>query len=305
MSLLTVRDLPPAPLGKYGWPWTEESAPLPGVAPDGRAWPRVTIVTPSYNQGHFIEETIRSVLLQGYPNLEYIVVDGGSTDDTVAILQRYDTHLRWLSEADEGQSDAINKGLSLATGAIQAYLNSDDTYLPGAIQIIAAYAMADEQAGLIYGDCRATRENGEVYGLIKGEVFDVQRLIMRGRFVPQQAAFWRREAMEQVGPFDATLHYCMDHDFFIRVGRAFPAAYIPQPLANFRFHGTSKSVSDEERHWRECLTVSERYGLKPWTAWYWIRRIRHYGLRFLPWPLQKRLRQRMARPHDTQAWDHV
>jgi glycosyltransferase involved in cell wall biosynthesis len=300
-----LSELPPPPPQNRGWPWTDESEPLAETTPDGRAWPRVTVVTPSYNQGSYIEETIRSVLLQGYPDLEYIVVDGGSSDNTVAILQRYENHLRWSSEADEGQADAINKGLALSSGTVLAYLNSDDTYLPGALQIVAAYAVADPGAGLIYGDCQATRVSGEVYGLIRGEPFDVQRLVMRGRFVPQQAAFWRREAMEQVGTFDATLHYCMDHDFFIRLGRTFPAAYIPQALANFRFHGTSKSVSDEHRHWRECMAVSERYGLKPWTAWYWIRRLRHYGLRSLPRPLQKWLRRQMARPQDTQAWDHV
>jgi glycosyltransferase involved in cell wall biosynthesis len=273
------------------------------VTPDGR-WPRISIVTPSYNQGYFIEETIRSVLLQGYPNLEYFIMDGGSTDETISILRRYDKYIHWVSEPDKGQSDAINKGLMQTTGAILAYLNSDDTYLPGAIQLIAAYQSSHPNVGLMYGDCQVTRQNGEVYGVIKGHAFDLRAVIMRGHFVPQQAAFWSRAAMEKVGLFDTTLHYCMDHDFFIRLGCSFPVAYIPLPLANFRFHSNSKSVSHEENHWRECIAVSERYGLKPWTIWYWIRFIRHYGLRSIPAPLQKWLRHWLARPQDTQAWNH-
>src|ERR1700747_491647 len=125
-----LNDLPEPPPGKKGWPWTEESTALPSS--DEQQGPRITVVTPSFNQGTFLEETIRSVLLQGYPDLEYIVLDGGSTDNSVDILRNYDRQLtNWVSERDRGQTHAINKGLARATGDIAAYLNSDDLYLPG------------------------------------------------------------------------------------------------------------------------------------------------------------------------------
>ena len=259
---------------------------------------RVSIVTPSYNQGHLIEETIRSVLKQEYANLEYIVIDGGSTDGTVDILRRYTDRLGWISEPDAGQADAINKGLRMATGDILAYLNSDDTYLPGTVRTVVDAFQAHPEAGLIYGDCHATDIAGNVYGTIHGHPFDLARMVLRGEFVPQQAAFWSRRAMEAVGLFDAGLHFCMDHDFFIRVGQRFPAHYLPLPLATFRFHADSKTVSREEAHWRESMAVSRRYGMTPWTLWYWIRVLRHRGLRALPSRLQLRIRRGLNRAHD-------
>ena len=138
MRCPTHADLPPPPPGKTGWPWTTKPPRLPALQPDGTPWPRISIVTPSYNQGQYIEETLRGVLLQGYPNLEYIVMDGGSTDGTVDILRKYAPWLaHWTSEPDRGQAHAINKGMASATGAIGAYLNSDDYYLPGALLYVA------------------------------------------------------------------------------------------------------------------------------------------------------------------------
>src|SRR5262245_37717609 len=117
MHCLTLRDLPPPPAGKTGWPWTEESLRLSERMPEVHCWPPITIITPSFNQGRFIEETIRSILLQGYPNLEYFVLDGGSTDDTVAIIRKYSSWISfWVSEPDHGQSAAINRGLRMGSG---------------------------------------------------------------------------------------------------------------------------------------------------------------------------------------------
>jgi glycosyltransferase involved in cell wall biosynthesis len=260
--------------------------------------PLISVVTPSFNQGNFIEDTVRSVLEQDYPNIEHIVIDGGSTDNTLEILQRYDGRIRWLSEPDKGQADAINKGLQMANGQILAYLNSDDAYLPGALRIVAESFAAHPEVGLVYGDCYAVDQRGQQYGLIKGHPFNVQRMIMRGEFVPQQAAFWSRRAMGLVGVFDPTLHFCMDHDFFIRIGQKFPAIYIAQPLANFRFHADSKTVSREEKHWRESMLVSQRYGLSRRSVWYWIRTLRHHGLRLLPNPLEHTIRRILNRPYD-------
>lgn len=285
----------PAPLQPgEGWPWVDRDR---SQGPSD-VWPTVTVVTPSYNQAHFIEETLRSVLLQGYPNLEYIVVDGGSTDGTVEILQHYQDRVTWISEPDRGQADAINKGLRMAGGAILAYLNSDDTYLPGALHTAAGAFQDRPDAGLVFGDCYAVDRHGRRRGLIRGHPFDLERTVKRGEFVPQQAAFWSRPAMEAVGLFDESLHFCMDHDFFIRLGQRFPAHYVARPLANFRFHDTSKSVSAAENHWRESMAVSRRYGLTPLTAWYWIRVARHWGLRLLPQPLATRVRRWLGRAQD-------
>src|SRR5688572_24844846 len=138
MSSPSLAQMPPPPPEKTGWPWTEESPQLPDTMPNGQPWPKITIVTPSYNQGQFLEETIRSVLLQGYPNLEYIIMDGGSTDGSVDIIRKYEPYIAyWVSTTDRGQSHAINKGFSLATGHLMGWLNSDDVYAPNALMSIA------------------------------------------------------------------------------------------------------------------------------------------------------------------------
>jgi len=293
-----LEELPAPPPGRAGWPWTEGSPPLGSDRPEDQARPRVTIVTPSLNQGEFIEETIRSVLLQDYAELDYIVVDGGSHDGTVDILRRYERWLFWLSEPDGGQSEAINKGLRMATGEILAYLNSDDTYCPGCVSAIATVFESRRAVGLAYGDCQVIDEQGRELGYLPRHGFSLKRMIERGEFLPQQAVFWRRGAMEKVGPFDESLHYAMDFEFFIRVGRAFPVEYVPTLLARFRMHSSSKTTSQSEKHWREVLAVSQRYGLNPWNHWYWLRRLRHWGLRGLPEPLQMWVRRTLGRAQD-------
>lgn len=290
----TLGDLPAPPPGRTGWPWAEETPP----ASEEQALPRVSIVTPSFNQSAFIEETIRSVLLQNYGPMEYIVVDGGSNDGTVDILRRYEPWLTWLSEPDGGQAEAINKGLRLAKGEVLAYLNSDDIYCPGCIQAVASFIHARPRVGLAYGDCHVIDEGGHVIGYLPRREFSRTRMIERGEFLPQQAVFWRREAMERVGLFDERLHYAMDLDFFIRVGGAFPVEHLPVPLASFRMHASSKTASQSEKHWREALAVCQRHGLAPWNPWYWLRRLRHWGLRALPLPLQAWVRKRLERAQD-------
>jgi len=298
MHCPTLKELSPPPPHRTGWPWTEASPPSPNTTLGNQPWPQVSIITPSYNQAQFIEETIRSVLLQNYPALEYIIIDGGSTDGTIDVLRHYEGWLRWVSKPDRGQTDAINKGLLMATGDILAYLNSDDMYLPGGIRAIANYFRSHPEIGLVYGECRVIDEQGRELGYLPGHPFNLRRTIERAEFLPQQATFWRREAMEKVGLFDDTLHYAMDYEYFLRVAQSFPVAYLPQPVACFRMQRTSKTVSQSEKHWRETLAVSERYGLKPWTLWYWIRRLRHWGLRVMPEPFQRRVRQRMGRAQD-------
>lgn len=294
----TLAELPPPPPGRVGWPWTEADATGDASVFTDQTWPRVSIVTPSYQQAQFIEETIRSVLLQGYPALEYIVMDGGSSDGSVDILRRYENWLSWVSQRDRGQSDAINQGLRLAGGDVVAYLNSDDLYLPGGVRAIADRFRQQPAVGLAYGDCRVIDEVGHDLGFLPRHPFDLRRTIERGEFLPQQAVFWRREAMTKVGLLDDGLHYAMDYEYFIRIARSFPVSYIPFQVAAFRLQNTSKTVSQSEKHWREAFAVSSRYGLKPWKPWYWIRFWRHHGLRLLPPRLQDRIRRQMNRPQD-------
>ncbi len=152
MRIFSLAELPPPQAGRTGWPWTEASPPLPAALPDGEPWPRISIVTPSFNQAQYLEETIRSVLLQGYPNLEYFVFDGGSTDGSADILRRYDAFLDgWVSERDKGQSDAINKGFARCTGTIVNWLCSDDILLPGALGQVGGAFVERPGADVVVG----------------------------------------------------------------------------------------------------------------------------------------------------------
>ena len=150
MRCPTFSQLPSASQGRIGWPWTEAVPPLAATAPDGRAWPKISVVTPSYNQGKFIEETIRSILLQSYPNLEYIIIDGGSTDDSVQIIRKYEQWLTyWVSEPDRGQAHAINKGFARCTGELMGWINSDDSLFPNALHYLAVAHQKQPQAILL------------------------------------------------------------------------------------------------------------------------------------------------------------
>jgi glycosyltransferase involved in cell wall biosynthesis len=150
-----LQDLPPPPPDKQGWPWTVATVPLPLQQSNGTDWPRISIVTPSYNQGEFIEETIRSVLLQGYPNLEYIIIDGGSTDTTLAMIKKYQPYIaHWVSEPDRGQSHALNKGFQQATGDFVGWQNSDDFYAIDALATLAHTYQQDPDIDILYGSTK-------------------------------------------------------------------------------------------------------------------------------------------------------
>ncbi|NLE44832.1 MAG: glycosyltransferase [Chloroflexi bacterium] len=263
--------------------------------------PLVSIVTPSYNQAQYIEETILSVLNQDYSQMEYIVIDGGSTDGTVEILERYTDRLLWVSEPDDGQADAINKGLEMARGDIAAYLNSDDVYRPGAITAVVQCFACRPEVGLVYGDCDVIDSTGQLLGTIAAPEPNLARLIHHAEFIPQPAAFWRRDVLDTLGGFDTTLRYALDYDFFIRVAQAFPALRIPGTLAAFRLHSVSKTVSAEHAHWRESLLISRRYGSGWRSPGYVLRVLRHQGLRWLPSPLQRRVRRWLGRAQDVVA----
>ncbi|HET8539054.1 MAG TPA: glycosyltransferase family 2 protein [Anaeromyxobacter sp.] len=223
---------------------------------------RISVVTPSYNQASFIERTIESVLSQrGAFELEYLVVDGGSTDGTVEILRRHAARLRFVSERDRGQSDAINKGFRMATGEVLAWLNSDDTYAPGALDA-AARALGEGGARWCFGECRVIdAQDREIRRAISRYKSWVSRRYSRARlvarnFIPQPATFFRRDLLDEVGPIDESLHLAMDYDLWLRFAAVAEPAFIPRPLASFRWHGGSKTGGGYARGAWECFRIA-------------------------------------------------
>jgi glycosyltransferase involved in cell wall biosynthesis len=226
--------------------------------------PRISVITPSLNQGRYLRQTIESVLSQNYPDLEYIVVDGGSTDESVAILRQYSDRLTsWTSEPDRGQSDAINKGFARATGEIVAFLNSDDFYLPGALARVAEAFMANPNAGAVYGRSHFVAEDGHTLRT-DGEPFDARRML-DGVYptLTQPAVFVRRDAVGRVGYLDPELHYAFDKEFFWRVFANYEAVFIPHTLAAMRLHATSKSVALGSRFAPELERIAEKVIARP------------------------------------------
>ena len=171
-------ELPIPPEGKIGWPWTEQSEPLPDKMPDGSEWPQISIVTPSYNQGQFIEETIRSVLLQGYPNLEFIIIDGGSTDNSVEIIKKYAPWFSsWVSEPDNGQSHALNKGFRMVTGSLIGWQNSDDYYHSQAFMEVAIKSTELSEISIFYGLTDQVDANGKFISAYPVSAFDIHNML--------------------------------------------------------------------------------------------------------------------------------
>ncbi len=232
---------------------------MPEAMPDGAPWPRVGIVTPSYNQAQFIEETLRSVLLQGYPNLEYIIIDGGSTDGSVDIIRKYEPWLAWwVSEPDRGQSDALNKGFGRATGQIVAWLNSDDVYEPDAIRTSVEYMTRHPDTALVYGDCRISDESGVSPSLWLAAEFTMESQVLANQ-IPQPTAFMCRSVLSEVGWMDATLHYAMDYDLWLKIARNHRVECVPGVRARFRVSAGAKTVTQAAKFAPEVAGILERF----------------------------------------------
>lgn len=226
------------------------------------ALPLVSIVTPSFNQAEFLEEAMLSVLTQNYRNLEYLVLDGGSSDGSVDVIRKYEDRLTyWVSERDAGQSDAINRGWQLARGEILAYLNCDDLYLPGAVSAVTRFFQSRPDVGIVYGACEFLdhEHEGDVVWQITPPDFSLSRLLL-GNFLAQPSVFLRKTVLDQVGLLDTSLRYCMDYDLWVRTAVAgVQIARVPGPaLARFRIWRGSKTSTASEAGLNERLLILER-----------------------------------------------
>jgi glycosyltransferase involved in cell wall biosynthesis len=211
--------------------------------------PVVTVITPAYNQGHFIRETIESVLSQDYPNIEYFVIDDGSTDNTAKILEEYSGRIRWETHKNMGQTPTINKGWQLTQGEIITWLNSDDTYLPGAIRKAVDYFAAHPETGVVYGDTIHTKADGTPFGKSRTfSVFDYKNFVAKcDNTIVQPSSFIRRDVIRKVGELDPRFYYFMDWDLWLRTGLHFKIDYIPEEMSTYRFHDESKTVAQSLR----------------------------------------------------------
>jgi glycosyltransferase involved in cell wall biosynthesis len=220
--------------------------------------PLVTIVTPSFNQGRFIRETIESVLAQDYPNIEYMVVDGCSRDETLDILKEYGERICWISEKDNGQTEAINKGWKMGNGQIFAWLNSDDTYLPGAVTNAVAFLKANPNAMLVYGEGWHIKEDGEIIERYPTEPFNLLRLA-ETCYICQPTVFLRKKLLDEIGYLDESLNYCMDYDLWIRAAKRYPLSYIDKYLAKSRLYAATKTISQQVDVCREVMETMHRH----------------------------------------------
>ena len=222
---------------------------------------KISIVTPSFNQGEYIEETIKSVIGQNYPHLEYFVIDGGSTDNSTEIIKKYEKKISyWISEPDKGQSDAVNKGLRKMSGDIIAYLNSDDTYLPQTFQIVSNYFENNPDCMVLAGGFYVIDSNSNILYLVDYGSYCKKELQQGLNRIGQHSVFWRKEVMSEVGYFREDLHYSMDFEYWLRIGQKFKFHFIYTPLASYRIHENAKTHVYYSDQIKETKTITQSYG---------------------------------------------
>jgi glycosyltransferase involved in cell wall biosynthesis len=264
---------PESSRGHDGWDVQDHAL----MGPRRSSLPLVTIVTPSFNQVRFLGTTIESVLSQDYPHIEYIILDGGSTDGSIDVIRQHERRLAaWVSEPDKGQTEAINRGFGMAHGEIFAWLNSDDVYLPGAVSEAVAYLQAHPAVGMVHGAAYYIDEAGVPVARFPSKDTSHRELRRGAPRIAQQAAFFRSTVWKMVGPLDPTFYYAMDYDLWIRISAVTPLAYVPRMWAGFRLHGESKSMTVARRCWPEMIRVHFRDGGSVFSilyAKYLVRRI--------------------------------
>ena len=233
-------------------------------------WPKIGISTPSYNMAHYIEQTIDSVLSQDYPHIDFVVMDGGSKDNTVEILKKYGDRIRWRSERDGGQADAINKGWHNVSGDLYTFLNADDTYLPGAVSTMAKHFREKPHAGMIYGEAYHTRQDGEIIERYQTQPFDFTKLSQQC-YICQPAAFMSRDAFLQAGMINASMNFSLDYELWMRIAKSYPIFKVDEYIATSRMYMDNKTLSSRKRVYQESIgAVITHYDYVPyeWTNAY-------------------------------------
>lgn len=278
MSFDTFRPLPqylpsdlPCVSDKYGWPWNLGASYNPNHK---SVLPKISIVTPSYNQGRFIEKTIRSVLLQNYPNLEYLIIDGASTDNTVDILNAYRPYVSdVVIEPDKGQANAINKGLYASSGDILAWLNSDDYYFPGTLFKVADHFLRNPRTQILAGHIILEHDGeDDRYLILKSKYKNRNRLLRHWKSydLHQAAMFWRRELFEKIGPVKEDEYYIMDFDYWARATKFYDIDILNHILAGITHHKNAKTGDQYRAYHRELRKKGMAYWPPMSSAWFWI-----------------------------------
>lgn len=285
MRGLSTEDLSAHALGLAGWPWSESCWRSPERMPNGAEWPLISVVTPSLNQGAFLERAIRSVLLQGYPRLEYIVIDGGSTDESLRVIEKYAPRLAyWVSEPDGGYIQAINKGFRRATGDIMCWLSSDDFYTPGALHAVSKILAPGSGNVAAVGHVLKVYADGRPSQKLRGHYAGLNRLLKfwLGYEMHQPSIFWRREVFEAVGFLDETKDLVADFDYWVRIARRFPFRNVGEVLACATYHAGAKTGDDYRRYHEQLKAEAARYRGSPLSPSYWLLRAsmtNHYSVK--------------------------
>ena len=261
MKSPTLAELPAPPPGRHGWPWDVDSKPLPHARQDGSAWPKISIVTPSYNQGQYLEETIRSILLQGYPDLEYFVIDGGSTDQSVEIIRKYEPWLAgWVSEKDKGQSEAINKGFTRCTGEIFNWICSDDLLARDSLSRIANHFSSPSGCDVLAGACLLQYDDNPGKNSVRLANAALWRNAPFSGAIWQPACFFRRALIRRPMLVIDNLHYCMDRELWTYLWSVDARwEFTEDEFAVFRFTGANKTTVGGEKTIGELASIYRSY----------------------------------------------
>jgi len=268
MRCPSLDQLPPPPPGLAGWPWTEESARIDGHPPGQESWPAISVVIPSFNQARYIEAALRSVLLQGYPDVEIVIYDGGSSDGSVDTIRRYSPWIAfWASEPDRGQSHALNKAIARATGPILFWLNADDIALKDAFGLAAAAFASPSRPRMVQGGSLIVDENGRELERFAHPFTSWEDAARNRRPLAQVSMFFHRALFDELGGLDESLVYSMDKDLLLRFARRFAPLAIGQPLAAYRAQAEAKTIKSRVKSMQEGFAVWRRHVEgQPWFA---------------------------------------
>ncbi len=273
MRCLDIQDLPSPPAERRGWPWQVEVSNEQSEGQGESKLPKISVITPSYNQARFLEQTIRSVLSQGYPNLEYLIIDGGSTDGSVEIIRKYEEWLAyWITEKDRGQSHAINKGLTRATGQIMCWLNSDDYYPADTLRLVGKLLTDGTNNYALIGHAKTFFQDDRAPVVNRGEYLNRRRLLefWKGYQMHQPSIFWRREVFDRVGLLREDLDLTMDFDYWARIAEFYSFTNVDRILSCCNHHTLAKTSDNCATYHRDLRKHRHHYWGSRLSLDYWL-----------------------------------